>query len=76
MFPNESRIAQNDVVSDGFYWIRYHKVIILYRRDNIQAPLGSYCCRIPDNSGAMRTLCANLVGKTMCENLYEAPNLI
>ena len=64
VFPNGTMIARNNVSGDGFYWIRYHKLVILYRRGKIQAPLGSYCCKIPDSYGAMRTFCTNLVGKT------------
>ena len=64
VFPDGSRIAQNSNHGDEFYWIRYHKVVRLYRRGKIEASLGSYCCRVPDSYGAMRTFCANLVGKT------------
>ena len=76
MFLDGSRIAQNGITGDGFYWIRGYQTIRLYHQGNIQAPLGSYCCRIPDSSGAMRTFCANLVGKTYSVKiLYRACNL-
>ena len=64
IFPDGSRIAKDSVTGDGFYWVRGYQVVRLYHQGNIQSPLGSYCCRIPDSSGAMRTFCANLVGKT------------
>ena len=63
VFPDGSRIAQNSITGDGFYWIRGYQTIILYRQGNIQAPLGSYCCRIPDSYGANKTFCANHVGR-------------
>ena len=75
MFPDGSKITKNNVTSDGFYWIRYHKAVTLYRQGNIQAPLGSYCCRIPDRHEAMRTFCANLVGNKH-KDLYGTHNLI
>ena len=62
VFPNGSRIAQDSVTGDGFYWIRGYQTVKLYRQGDIQAPLGRYCCRIPDNYGATRTFCANIVG--------------
>ena len=63
MFSDGTRIAQNSVTGDGFYWIRGYQTVRLYHQGGIQAPLGSYCCRIPDSFGAMRTFCVNLVGK-------------
>ncbi len=65
LFPNGTMITRNGVTGDGFYWIRYFKVVRLYRQGDIQAPLGRYCCRIPDSGGEMRTFCANLVGKSL-----------
>ncbi len=62
LFPNGTSIARNRVPGDGFYWNRYYQVLRLYRQGDIQTPLGTYCCRIPDNSGEMRTFCANLIG--------------
>ena len=70
VFPNGSRIAKDEITGDGFYWIRFKQVVRLYRQGNIQAPLGSYCCRIPNSYGAMRTFCANLVGKLNWDILY------
>ena len=64
VFPGGSRIAQNTVTSDGFFWKREYQAVVLYRQGDIQTPLGSYCCTIPDSYGSMRTFCANLVGKT------------
>ncbi len=63
LFPNGTSIARNSVTGSGFYWIRYHQVVRLYRQGDIQTPLGHYCCRIPDRGGEMRTSCANLVGE-------------
>ena len=80
MFPNRTRIDQNSIMGNGngFYWVRGYRVISLYRQGNIQTPLGSYCCKIPDRYGASRTFCANLVGRLYCakfllctlENIY------
>ena len=64
VFPNGSRIYQNSITGDGFYWSRNKQVVRLYRQGNIQDPLGSYCCRIPDSYGVNRTFCVNLVGET------------
>ena len=63
LFPNGTRITENSITGDGFYRIRYYQVLRLYRQGDIQTPLGTYCCRIPDNSGVMRTFCAYLVGE-------------
>ncbi len=62
MFSNGNEITENSVTGSGFYWSRHFKVLRLYRQGDIQTPLGTYCCRIPDSSGEMRTFCANLVG--------------
>ncbi len=64
LFPDGASVIQNDAsVSDKFYWIRYFQVVRLYRRGDIQTPLGRYCCRIPDSGGVTRTACANLIGE-------------
>ncbi len=65
LFPNGTSIARNGVTGSGFYWIRYHQVLRLYRQGDIQTPLGTYCCGIPDSGGEMRTFCANLVGELL-----------
>ncbi len=63
LFPNGESIARNGVTGSGFYYTRFHQVLRLYRQADIQTPLGTYCCRIPDSGGEMRTFCANLVGE-------------
>ena len=74
VFPDGSRIAQNAVTGDGFFWKREYQAVKLYRQGNIKAPLGSYCCRILDSYGANQTFCANLVG--MLFNAYANKNMI
>ena len=62
--PDGTMVAQNSgTTSNRFYWIRFYQVIRLYRYGAIQTPLGTYCCRIPDNTGSTKTICANLIGK-------------
>ena len=64
LFHNGESIVRNEVTGDvEFYYTRFHQVIRLYRQGDIQTPLGTYCCRIPDSGGVLRTFCANLVGK-------------
>ncbi len=63
LFPNGTMITENSVTGSGFYWIRYHQVVRLYRQGDIQAPLGTYCCRIPDGHGDVVSVCANLTGE-------------
>ncbi len=64
LFPDAEHVLNRmDADSTNFYRVRYHQVIRLYRQGDIQAPLGSYCCRILDGTGEMRTFCANLVGE-------------
>ncbi len=63
LFPNGTTISRNSVTGSGFYYRRFHQVLSLYRRGDIQTPLGTYCCKIPDSGGEMRTFCANLVGE-------------
>ena len=65
LFPNGTSIARNSVTGSGFYYTRSHQVVRLYRQGDIQIPLGTYCCRIPDSGGEMRTFCANLVGELL-----------
>ncbi|XP_064386538.1 sushi, von Willebrand factor type A, EGF and pentraxin domain-containing protein 1-like isoform X2 [Halichondria panicea] len=60
LFPNGTMITENSVTGSGFYWIRYHQVVRLYRQGDIKAPLGTYCCRIPDGHGDVVSVCANL----------------
>ena len=62
-FPIGESIARNSVTGDGFYWTRFYQAIRLYRQGDTQTPLGTYCCRIPYNTGEMRTFCASLVGE-------------
>ncbi len=64
LFPNGTSIVRRQrVPGDGFYYTRFHQVIRLYRQGDIQFPLGTYCCRLPDSDGVMRTFCANLTGE-------------
>ena len=65
LLPNGAEITRNSVNGSGFYWIRYHQVVRLYRQGDIQTLLGTYCCRIPDSTGMNRTFCANLVGESL-----------
>ncbi len=63
LFPSGMEIAQNRVTGSGFYWVRNLQAVRLYRQGDIQTPLGTYCCRIPDSGGVMRTFCANLTSE-------------
>ncbi len=75
LFPNGMEISRrNSITSNGFYWIRYHHVVRLYRQGDIQTPLGTYCCRIPDSGGEMRTFCANLIGEVRAINSVNYVN--
>ena len=70
LFPNGTSISQNRVTgssTSGFYWSRDYQVLRLYRQGDTRTPLGTYCCRLPDSGGEMRTFCANLVGEV---NIY------
>ena len=62
-FPNGTEIARNRVTGSGFYWVRNLQAVRLYRQDDIQSPVGRYCCRIPDSGGVLRTVCANLTSE-------------
>ncbi len=89
-FPNETNIVRNSATGGGFYWMRDYQVLRLYRQGDIQTPLGTYCCRIPDSGGEMRTFCANFIGEfnetwlifvnlspttaTRCDPLMTAPD--
>ncbi|XP_064386526.1 sushi, von Willebrand factor type A, EGF and pentraxin domain-containing protein 1-like isoform X2 [Halichondria panicea] len=64
-FPNGTEIARNRVTGSGFYWVRNLQAVRLYRQDDIQSPVGRYCCRIPDSGGVLRTVCANLTTNTI-----------
>ncbi len=64
LFPNGTSVVRRKrVPGDEFYYTRFHQAIRLYRQGDIQTPLGTYCCRIPDSGGEMRTVCANLIGE-------------
>ena len=64
LFPNGTSVVRRKrIPDDGFYYTRFHQAIKLYRNDDIQTPLGTYCCRIPDSGGEMRIICANLIGE-------------
>ena len=63
LFPNGTRITENSIVGDRFYWVRNLQAVRLYRRGDVQTPLGSYCCRIPNRHGNVVSVCANLIGE-------------
>ncbi len=66
LFPNGMGVVRRKRLprpGDGFYYTRFHQVIRLYRNDDTQSPLGTYCCRIPDSGEVLRTFCANLIGE-------------
>ncbi len=66
MSPNGTSISQRKRVprsGDGFYYTRFHQAIRLYRNNDTETPLGTYCCRIPDSGRVTRTICANLIGE-------------
>ncbi len=63
LFPNGTRITENSIIGDRFYWVRNLQAVRLYRRGDIQTPLGSYCCRIPNRHGNVVSVCANLTGE-------------
>ena len=72
LFPNGTSVVRQRVPGDGFYYTRFHQALRLYRQGDIQTPLGTYCCRIPDSGGVFRTFCANLVGEWCIHVLYSA----
>ncbi len=65
MFPNGESIVvvRKRLTGSGFYYTRFHQVLKLYRNDDTQTPVGTYCCRIPDSGGEIRTFCAYLIGE-------------
>ena len=63
ILPNGKNIVRKKVTGSGFYYTRFPQAIRLYRNDDIQTPLGTYCCRITDSGGVMRTFCANLISE-------------
>lgn len=62
IYPNNSRILMDETRS-SLYTTRGSQFISLNRRDNALSPTGEYHCRIPDASGSIQTLMANIVGR-------------
>ena len=64
-YPNGSIVPGNGDDEGRFSYFRTRGIndgtVNLFRRSNdIESPYGSYCCEIPDSSGADQRLCANL----------------
>ena len=62
LYPNNTLVPTSDA-GMNFYRDRGSQVVRLHRRNNALSPTGRYRCTIPDASGAMQTLVANIVGK-------------
>ena len=62
LFPDGTSVVRQRVTGSRFYYTRFHQAIRLYRNNDTETPLGTYCCRIPD-SGVLKTFCANLIGE-------------
>ncbi len=81
LFPNGTMITENRVTG-GMYWVRKFQTGRLYRQGDIQNPLGTYCCRIPNRHGDVVSVCANLTGEftinqcSYCYNCFVTANTI
>ena len=62
LYPDNTLVSTSGA-GMNFYRDRGSQVVRLHRRNNALSPTGRYHCTIPDASGAMQTLVANIVGK-------------
>ena len=64
LYPNNTQVPLSGA-GMNFYRDRGSQVVRLHRRNNALSPTGRYRCTIPDASGVMQTLVANIVGKLL-----------
>ena len=66
-YPNNTLVSTSGV-GMNFYRDRGSQVVRLNRRNNALSPTGKYRCTIPDASGVMQTLVANIIGMGKFQN--------
>ena len=62
-YPNNTLVSTSGAGMD-FYRNRGPQAVRLNRRNSALSPPGKYYCRIPDASGTLQTLVANIISKT------------
>ena len=62
-YPDNTQVPNLSAGLD-FYRNRGPQAVRLNRRNNALSPTGKYYCRIPDASGTLQTLVANIISKT------------
>ena len=63
-YPNETRILSDAVI----YRNRDRSVVRLHRRENTTEPHGQYCCKVPDATYRLVTLCINVTMSNSSES--------
>ena len=62
-FPNGSLVPRRAMApNNDFSKTGYYQQVRLHRMNNAMAPMGSYECRVPDNSGILHTASILLLG--------------
>ena len=61
-YPNNTPVSTLGA-GMNFYRDRGSQTVRLNRRNNALSPTGRYRCTIPDATGTMQTLVANIIGK-------------
>lgn len=61
LYPNGSGVGTlKSYPDEGFYKNRNHSVVRLHRGENITMPTGQFCCKVPDATHQMVTVCINV----------------
>ena len=68
-YPNGTRIVSDDM----FRRNRNRSVVRLHRRENTTAPIGLFCCEVPDATNENVTICINVTESNNYE--YSSPTM-
>ena len=78
-FPNGDKIHYNYIYSASFYRRgrdQHNRAISLNRPPNVMTPTGQFCCKVPDATYTVQTLCV-IIGKNECiASIYKKITLL
>ena len=63
-YPDGVRIVSDDM----FYRNRNHSVVHLHRREDTTAPTGQFCCKVPDATYKVVTICIDVIMSNSSES--------
>ena len=74
-YPNGDAVAVETYSYRGFYKDRDQSVVRLHRREDGTAPIGQFCCKVPDATYEVVTICIDMSNSNDSESDISSPTL-